>query len=257
MDMEEPTDRIEPVHRSGTPSVHEHDIGFEWNDEHENLLQKWRGRTSYYGKLHEMAGEMYEVWNSRISLPTKILFSVISLTEFSQLSNDGNDGNGWNFYFCAFVALIGLIFSIARDYLGWQQRALKHCNSSVAYDKLTMDIEMELCHAREKRTNVRAFMRNMKTRMQDLKETAPDVPPQIVDRYVTLLESMPKKIPPVVTVKIATEIPATATDEKNRESDHTTDIQDEFDDVMNKRIAAAKEKIEEYQIQRLNETRSL
>lgn len=171
---------------SHTPSVHQQDVGYEWNDDHETLLKKWKDRSDHYIHLHSLAGKQFSKFHSWLGLPTKVLLSLIASIEFSQLSNESN--SGWTFYFNGVVALTALALEAAQDYLGLAPRASKHYSASNIYEKLAMSIEMEMCNPREKRVNVRAFLRRAKATLQNLKETAPDVPERILEAYLKELE---------------------------------------------------------------------
>lgn len=239
---------------SRTPSIHQQDVGFEWNDSHETLLKKWQERSENYGQLHDLAGKQFSRWNSWLGLPTKLLLVLIATIEFSQLSTINN--SDWSFYFNGFVALLSLLFETAQDYLGWTVRSTKHFSAAAIYDKLAMNIETELCHPRDKRTNVRAFLRYSKNTLQNLKETAPDIPSAVLTLYVTKVQQEDEKakikeiLPPVV-ITVPT-VPPTVPDE-SMEDNPDTDLQDEFANEMQRKLEAKKERIEQYQVQRFNE----
>lgn len=263
---------------SHTPSVHQQDVGYEWNDDHETLLKKWKDRADHYGHLHSLAGKQFSKFNSWLGLPTKILLSAIASVEFSQLSGISN--SEWTFYFNGLIALAALALETAQDYLGLAPRASKHYTASNIYEKLAMNIEMEMCNPREKRVNVRAFLRKAKTTLQDLKETAPDIPERILESYLKDLEQSEKaKISQYVrNVPGGLPIPTTAEpvgvsqplstvvvvptvysnpDIQKTPLDPETDLQDEFANAMQQRLQEKKTRIEQLQMQRFNETENV
>lgn len=170
------------AHEPNHPTVRQEDLGFEWNDQHEDLLKKWQERSRHYGKLHNLSGKFFKKFHRWLGLPTKLFLSLIAAVEFSQLTNIGQ--TDWSFYFNGFVALVALLMETAHEYLGWGPRSQKHFGSSTTYESLAMDIETELCHPREKRTNVRAFLRHAKSTLQGLSEATPDVPTFVLNHYV-------------------------------------------------------------------------
>lgn len=256
---------------SRTPSVHEQDLGFEWNDQHEELVKKWQERSEHYSKLHNMAGKQFSTLNSWLGLPTKLCLSLIASIEFSQLTNV--ESAGWSFYFNGVVALLTLALETAQDYLGFAPRAAKHYSAANIYEKLAMNIEMELCNPREKRVNVRAFMRRAKQTLQDVKETAPDIPTRILDGYLKDMETQPPasfkvtqmvrtsdQPPPVQNVVPSLDpqvqevkINMNGIDPQPGPTDIENDLQDEFALEMQRKLQLKKEKIEQYQLQRFNE----
>jgi hypothetical protein len=257
---------------SRTPSVHQQDLGFEWNEKHEELVKKWQERSTHYTKLHNMAGKHYSTLNSWLGIPTKVCLSLIASIEFSQLTNV--ESAGWSFYFNGVIALLTLALETVQDYLGFSPRSAKHYSAANIYEKLSMNIEMELCNPREKRVNVRAFMRHAKETLQGVKETAPDIPTSILDGYLKDMEQqhpesfkinqMVRNIEPtslgsikpnnssVPEVGIGVNGSDTHEDPKDL-TDPETDLQDEFDLEMQRKLQLKKEKIEQYQLQRFNE----
>ena len=108
---------------SRTPSVHQQDLGFEWNEKHEELVKKWQERSTHYTKLHNMAGKHYSTLNSWLGIPTKVCLSLIASIEFSQLTNV--ESAGWSFYFNGVIALLTLALETVQDYLGFSPRSAK------------------------------------------------------------------------------------------------------------------------------------
>jgi hypothetical protein len=256
---------------SHTPSVHQQDLGFEWNENHEELVRKWQERSNHYSKLHNMAGKHFSTLNSWLGIPTKVCLSLIASIEFSQLTSV--ESAGWSFYFNGVIALLTLALETVQDYLGFAPRSAKHYSAANIYDKLAMNIEMELCNPREKRVNVRAFMRHAKETLQDVKETSPDIPTSILDEYLRDMEQQPPerfKINQMVrnvkkdTIDPVRKVPQVQNDANRTDThedqanqadptDPETDLQDEFDLEMQRKLQLKKEKIEQYQIQRFNE----
>ena len=170
---------------------------------------------------------------------------------------------------------------------------MKHFAASAVYTKLAMNIDMEICHPREKRSNVRAFLRMVKTTLQDLKETVPDIPLRILNKYVEETHAKakaPLSLPPLQSQQpnLQPQLPQQPQPQSqslqsqqhpntpqsanvaaqnynqptpleqlrvipNIENDDETDIQDEFAAEVQKRLQIKKQNAEEFQIQRMNE----
>ena len=222
------------------------DVGFTWNTKHDELLTKWKTYCQYYSKLHDLSAERFTKYHNWVGIPTKFLLSLIVVIEFHELSSQ-QCANNWNFYFNGFVALSSIGFETVRDFLAWSTRSTKHLAASATYDKLNMNIELELCHPFENRTNVRAFMRHVKATMQGLKESSPSIPNDIQNQYIENFnfdrENHSKELP----------------EEKNNTNfeeidSQESDLQDEFAAEMQRRLEIKQNKaLEEYQLQRLND----
>lgn len=272
MSVDDPNAKSIERRHSRTPSVHQQDLGFEWNEKHEELVKKWQERSTHYSKLHNMAGKHFSTLNSWLGIPTKICLSLIASIEFSQLTNA--ESAGWSFYFNGVIALLTLALETVQDYLGFAPRSAKHYSAANIYEKMSMNIEMELCNPCEKRVNVRAFMRHAKETLQDVKETAPDIPTSILDSYLKDMEKQPPEsfkvkqmvrnieqtsLEPMktnnnsVTSVPEVRIEANGTVTHEDPTDPETDLQDEFDLEMQRKLQLKKEKIEQYQLQRFND----
>lgn len=243
--------------RSDTPSVHAGDLGFEWNDQHEELAKKWKDRCEQYSKLHNLAGKYYEKLNTIISLPTKLLLTLIATIEFSQLSQV--DQSTWSFYFNGFLAILTLLIQQARDYLGWNMRVTKHFNVANSFEKLATGIEVELCNTFDKRINVKAFMRYCKTNLQNLKENSPSIPDSVLEKYLKDMTNDEKKSVNLYVRKIEQQpttqeqVVVPVNDLTNNETNDETDIQDEFALEMQKKLDEKRQKLEKFQLERMNE----
>lgn len=242
-----------------SPSVHAGDLGFEWNDNHETLAKKWQERCEHYSKLHNMAGKLYERLNTFISLPTKLLLTLIATIEFSQLSQV-DSGSTWSFYFNGFIAILTLLIQQARDYLGWSARVTKHFNVANSFEKLGTYIEVELCNPVDKRINVKAFMRYCKTTLQTLKEMSPSIPDTILDTYLKdihhedekkTINLHVRKLDPLPTVPEQTFV--NINPDTNGPENVESDIQDEFAQEMQRKLQEKRQKLENFQLERMNE----
>ena len=182
MEDTQPEPRSRNRKYSHTPSIHEHDIGFEWNDDHEQLIKKWQTRAECYADMHQMAGKYYLQLHRWIGVPCKLILFTVGSIQFAQLSNS-NDSE-WSFYLTGFLAMAGFIIELGNSWLDFADMANKHFAASCIYDKLNMDIAMQLTHTREKRNNVKAFLRRARQILSDTKESVSEIPYHILDKFV-------------------------------------------------------------------------
>lgn len=168
---------------SRSVSVHEHDIGFEWNTYHENLLKLWGERSQYYSVMHDRAGKYYSKWNKYLRIPCKVILALVGSIQFAQLSN--LDNVQWSSYLSGFLAIVGFMIEMGHEFLGFDIVAAKHFSASMIYDKLYMDVSIELSHPAPKRSNVRAFVRRIRQILANTKGASPDIPIHILDKYMT------------------------------------------------------------------------
>lgn len=281
--MEEKDD-IHVRRNSRSVSVHEHDIGFEWNNQHENLLKLWGERSQYYSVMHDRAGKYYAKWNKWLRIPCKIILALVGSIQFAQLSN--LDNVQWSSYLSGFLAIVGFMIEMGHEFLAFDITAAKHFSASMIYDKLYMDVSIELSHPASKRSNVRAFVRRIRQILSNTKGASPDIPIHILDKYMTeinnklllpnpieifhdknvdikTVQNIPltdirvdvvnKDLPKIEeTLKVEEILSSTNNNNNNNDDDDQpiSDIQDEFAAEMEKRLQSKKDKIEEYQIKR-------
>jgi len=269
--MEEKDD-IAVRRNSRSVSVHEHDLGFEWNNQHENLLKLWGERSQYYSVMHDRAGKYYSKWNKYLRIPCKIILALVGSIQFAQLSN--LDNVQWSSYLSGFLAIVGFMIEMGHEFLGFDIVAAKHFSASMIYDKLYMDVSIELSHPAPKRSNVRAFVRRIRQILANTKGASPDIPIHILDKYMTEINNkllLPNPIEIYIDTKPVLKNIVVTTDKiqkdpppqhepdtihKDQSSQEVTDnqpisdIQDEFAAEMEKRLQSKKDKIEEYQMKR-------
>lgn len=282
---------------SKTPSLHDHDEGHEWNEVHEKLLKGWGERSQYYSIMHDRAGKHYEKLNKWMGLPCKILLSVISSVEFAQLSQAQQESNTqWSSYLVGFIAIVGLIIELSQDFLAFESKSTKHFLSAISYDKLYMEVASELSHPRNRRINVKSYLRSVKRSLCDIKDTSPDIPIKILDKYLKEVDqTILLPVPITVNETNAQDAPnklvsspsspslnkqqqpqqtqpqPSSVDNVNGgnvhinisnptqdqvENDHVVpnDLQDEFEQEMERQFQARKSKFETHQLNRFDST---
>lgn len=173
---------------SHTPSVHEDDVGYEWNSNHETLFKQWAERSQYYSIMHDRSGKHYGKLHKWMGIPSKILLTMIGSIQFSQLSDMSNVQ--WSLYLTGFLSMIALMISMARDFYNFESLSHQHLASAAVYDRMYMNIASQLVYTRGMRTNVRSYMRSVRSKLADVKQTSPPIPSHILNEYVTELDHM-------------------------------------------------------------------
>ena len=174
-------------------SIHEKDVGAEWNDNHEELARTWSQRSKDYSLLHDQAGKYYKTLDKMIGLPAKLIFLFVSSAQFGQLSD--TQSSTAITYIVLILGIIGFLVDMGQDWLDFGGISTKHFLASSVYDKLNMDILVELANPKNKRTNVRAFLRNARGILSDTKSTAPDIPDYVLEKYVNNTTTQPPNLP--------------------------------------------------------------
>lgn len=168
---------------SHTPSIHEHDSGFVWNHDHEELIKKFGEQAHNYSILHDRTAKYYDTLYKYMFIPSNVFMGVIGFIQFAQLS-DTSSCTTWNYYLSGFLSALAVFLQILMYFLDFQTTVAKHNSVAVVYENLWMDISMELVHPKEKRTNVRAFFRKVRQTLIDTKKTSPDIPNAVLDKFV-------------------------------------------------------------------------
>jgi hypothetical protein len=272
---------------SHTPSVHEGDLGAQWNTNHETLVKSWSHRAECYSRMHDTAGKYYLRLHRWFGVPCKLILFAVGSIQFSQLSN--SQDNLWSFYISGFIAMVGLMIELGKECLTFDQTASQHFTAAATYDKLHLDIQTQLSFDAAERLNVKAFLRHCKHVLSNMKETV-NIPSHVLEVFlaqllpiqmtgnVTLpvLQPQMRQIPPsdvganimlgnVPTTPVQTTTPEqnppttpvqciqTTTPDSPPSSPGFSDIQDEFYQEMNRRYKQKQQQMEDEQLRRLQQ----
>ena len=144
----------------------------DWTLKKEKLLKYWQEECRLYKWLYTQNVEYYQNINSRLSI-FGILLSVIT---GATLINNSNDTAGVNPHLVLAFGLISVVSSFTqglRQFLDLESKVSANLLSARQNSAIVIDIEEQLNLTRDERVNGNEFMKNIKSRKNEIIQNAP------------------------------------------------------------------------------------
>jgi hypothetical protein len=152
-----------------------------WNDQIEELFRQTAEKSNALSMLHSSATQKYQRINTALNIPVIILSTIVGATSMSSTVIFG----GWE-YGSVIIGVISLFSGILKtvdSYFNYGQLLERHRVTSISYKKLYKILSFELSLPRHQRTNLKTFMKFIKSEMDRLLEQSPELPTDIVDSF--------------------------------------------------------------------------
>ena len=141
-----------------------------WTDELESLLAKWRARCEALSEIHDSSGYITKARHYRIALPVIII--PFLMTFISQTFGEGPDVNIVNgIMYMIISGLAGL-----QTFFAYGPLYEEHFGYSKRYTDIGSRIESELARKREFRISADEFVTKIKSQIEHLGDTSPELP---------------------------------------------------------------------------------
>jgi hypothetical protein len=145
----------------------------------------------------------------------------------STITGAGSIGFGSNpdiSYIMGGISILVSIISTLNSYFTFAKRSEAHRITSVSYNKLYLQISIELSLPRKKRLNVKEFMKSVSEQIVRLNEIQPSIPDVVIKdfkktfkKYYDTDISLPETVNGLVSIKICDDIILT-TEKKDEET---------------------------------------
>jgi hypothetical protein len=189
-----------------------------YTDEIEDLIKGIGEKALSLSWLHTRSEKRYSYLNNFLAIPAIIL---------STITGAGSIGFGSMpevSYIMGGISIIVSIISTLNSYFSFAKRSEAHRITSVSYNKLYLQVSIELSLPRKKRLNVKEFMKSVSEQIVRLNEIQPAVPDVVItdfkkvfkDYYGTTI-SIPECCNGLVHIKICDDVCLT-TDRKEEAS---------------------------------------
>lgn len=143
-----------------------------WSQKKEKLLKYWQEECRLYTWLYTQNVEYYQKINSRLSI-INILLSVVT---GATLLNNSSNSDGVNPHLVLAFGLISVVSSFLqgiRQFLDLESKISLNMVTSRQNSAIVIDIEEQLNLSREERINGNEFLKNIKTRKNEIIQNAP------------------------------------------------------------------------------------
>ena len=144
----------------------------DWTPKKEKLLKYWQEECRLYKWLYTQNVEYYQNINSRLSI-FGILLSVVT---GATLINNSNDTAGVNPHLVLAFGLVSVVSSFTqglRQFLDLESKISANLLSARQNSAIVIDIEEQINLTLEERINGNEFMKNIKSRKNEIIQNAP------------------------------------------------------------------------------------
>jgi hypothetical protein len=159
-----------------------------YNPAIEALIKSLGEKALSLSWLHSRSEKRYSYLNNYLAIPS-IVLSTVTATIGGTFAGDKTIS-----YVTSVISIMVSILTTLNSYFVFAKRAEGHRITSVSYSKLYLQINIELSLPREKRTNVKDFLKGVSEQIQRLNEIQPLVPDSVIRAYNDKFKDEPPTI---------------------------------------------------------------
>jgi uncharacterized membrane protein YhaH (DUF805 family) len=160
---------------------------YSWKKEQEQILKKWADKSLCFKMMHERSYKKYWCLNAWFNIPVIIISTITGTGNFA--SGSFGSGSGYiTFIIGGFNLFAGILATIA-TYTGVAQKLEAHRFSSVAWDKFSRKLQIELSKSRTDRVKAKDFIKQSAEEYDRLIEMSPILPNDIIRWFSNMIET--------------------------------------------------------------------
>jgi len=159
---------------------------YSWKKEQEHILRKWADKSLCFKIMHERAYKKYWCLNAWFNIPVIIISTITGTGNFASASFGSSQYI--TFIIGGFNLFAGILATIA-TYTGVAQKLESHRFSSVAWDKFSRKLQIELAKSRLDRVRVKDFIKQSAEEYDRLIEMSPILPNDIIRWFTNMVET--------------------------------------------------------------------
>ena len=172
---------------SNTPHVPIVEKDYSWKKEQEQILKKWADKSLCFKMMHERAYKKYWCLNAWFNIPVIIISTITGTGNFAS-GSFGSSSQYITFIIGGFNLFAGILATVA-TYTGVAQKLEAHRFSSIAWDKFSRKVQIELAKARSDRTKAKDFIKQSAEEYDRLIEMSPILPNDIIRWFTNMIET--------------------------------------------------------------------
>jgi hypothetical protein len=159
---------------------------YSWKHEQEQILKKWGDKSLCFTMMHERAYKKYWCLNAWFNIPVIIISTITGTGNFASASFGSSIYI--TFVIGGFNLFAGILATIA-TYTGVAQKLEAHRFSSVAWDKFSRKVQIELAKSRLDRVKAKDFIKQSAEEYDRLIEMSPILPNDIIRWFTNMIET--------------------------------------------------------------------
>ena len=160
---------------------------YSWKKEQEQILKKWADKSLCLKMMHERAYKKYWCLNAWFNIPVIIISTITGTGNFAS-GSFGPEAGYLTFVIGGFNLFAGILATIA-TYTGVAQKLEAHRFSSVAWDKFSRKLQIELSKSRLDRIRAKDFIKQSAEEYDRLIEMSPILPNDIIRWFNNMIET--------------------------------------------------------------------
>jgi len=160
---------------------------YSWKKEQEQILKKWADKSLCFKMMHERSYKKYWCLNAWFNIPVIIISTITGTGNFAS-GSFGGGSTYVSFIIGGFNLFAGILATIA-TYTGVAQKLEAHRFSSVAWDKFSRKLQIELAKSRLDRLKAKDFIKQSAEEYDRLIEMSPILPNDIIRWFTNMIET--------------------------------------------------------------------
>lgn len=165
----------------------EEEKDYSWKNEQEQILKKWADKALCLKMMHERAYKRFWCLNAWFNIPVIIISTLTGTGNFAS-GSFGSYGEYVIFGFGAMNIFAGILATIA-TYTGVAQKVESHRYCSIAWDKFSRKVQIELAKNRAERAKAKDFIKLCSEEYDRLIEMSPILPNDIIRWFTNIIET--------------------------------------------------------------------
>ena len=160
---------------------------YSWKSEQEHILKKWGDKSLCFKMMHERAYKKYWCLNAWFNIPVIIISTITGTGNFAS-GSFGSSSQYITFVIGGFNLFAGILATVA-TYTGVAQKLEAHRFSSIAWDKYSRKVQIELSKSRSDRTRAKDFIKQSAEEYDRLIEMSPILPNDIIRWFTNIIQT--------------------------------------------------------------------
>lgn len=172
---------------SNIPSIPQVEKDYSWKNDQEQILKKWADKSLCFKMMHERSYKKYWCLNAWFNIPVIIISTVTGTGNFAS-GSFGSNSQYITFIIGGFNLFAGILATIA-TYTGVAQKLEAHRFSSVAWDKFSRKLQIELAKSRSDRVKAKDFIKQSAEEYDRLIEMSPILQNDIIRWFTNIINT--------------------------------------------------------------------
>lgn len=148
----------------------------DWTLKKEKLLRYWQEECKLYNWLYRQNVEWYQKTNRYMSISGILLSAITGTTLINQSGNTSSQSDEILFIVFGLMSITSTFIQGVKEFMDYNGKISSNTLSARQNSSIVIDIEEQLNLSRQERINGKEFMKNIKTRKNEIIQNGPMIP---------------------------------------------------------------------------------